>query len=419
MRIATVDGVTPTVLRHELLEDERRWALLFGAVALVTAVLVSTYDVDDDSTARLLTVSLLPVAFYGAKAWVAAVPAWLIVLATGLAQAGAAVVDSDAEGHAFLMLSALFFMFFREPRRGLAMAIAVVAAPLPLILTVIGVLDDAGWLYWTMGNLICIWFGVLAHDLRLIVSELHRQRAEAIDQAISSERQRIARDVHDLVGHSLSVMMLHLTAARRTITEQPEQSVAALSQAEGIGREAMAEIRGTIGMLSDDGAGHHDADHPGGVNAPVPGIGDLSGLVGQYRDAGLDVVLTVDGDQASLDGARSVAAYRIVQEALVNASKHTTGAEVAVNAHQTDAGWTIQVINRGGSTRTASRRAALGETAPSQARTAADVSPPASSGGGLGLVGMRERARSVNGHLDVGPTADGWRVEVSLPSEVA
>ena len=403
--IATVEVVRSTVLRHELLEDERRWALIFGAVALVTSVLVSTFDVDEESIPRLLAVSLLPVAYYGARAWIVSLPAWPIVAVAGLAQVVAGVVDGDAEGHAFGMLLALFYLFFREPKRPTATAIAIFAVPLPLILTAVGLLAGDGWLYWTMGNLICLWFGVLAHDLRLVALELDRQRAEAIEGAVASERQRIARDVHDLVGHSLSVMMLHLTAARRTVSEQPERAVDALHQAEHVGRDAMSEIRRTIGMLSDDTA-DHQAEL---VTDPVPGLGDLGDLVSQYRDAGLDVDLNVEGDHASLDGARSLAAYRIVQESLVNASKHTIGSKVNVDARQTAGGWTIQVVNRGGSTTTRAERSAA--TVPSSA-------PNRPTGRGLGLIGMRERARSVNGSFEAGPTNDGWRVEATLPGEM-
>ncbi len=381
--------VTPRLLRHDLLEDEGRWALLTGAVHLVAAVLLAGYDVDPESIPALALIALLAATGYLIRGIGRPFPAWSIPVTAGVAYVMAALIDSDAEGFAFFSLIALFYAFFREQqRRRLWWSIAA-TVPMPVLLVALGMIDSDGWLYWSMGCLICAGFGYVAFGLRLAVAEVEEQRRLATEQAVAAERRRIARDVHDLVGHSLAVTLLHVTAARRAVAENPAGSTASLTLAEEVGRNAMAEIRGTIRMLADTDTAAESAAEP------VPGLDDLGPLVDQYRQAGLDIELTVDGDLAGIERARSLAGYRIVQEALVNAAKHARGSAVLVKAEATAARLMIRIVNHG-----------LTSTA-----------EPSTGGSdrGHGLIGMGERARSVGGTVTAGPTEDGWLVETLLP----
>lgn len=408
-------------------------ALIFGGLSAAIALLVSFYDVDSDETLSLVLVSLVVVAAYFVRflslEFVArfsrAFPAWMVAITTSVVQVGTAVLSDEAEGHALLVVLALFYAFFREPNRIMAVVALVIAVPIPAILNVVDAIDSDGWLYWMLGMMVCAWFGHLSYNFRIVTQELEAQRNQATDRAVAHERRLIARDVHDLVGHSLSVMMLHLGVARRAVLENPETATSNLSQAESVGRQAMSEIRRTIRLLSDsDYHETHGAD-------PVPGLIDLPTLVGQYQEAGLEVELEVKGDLSLIDGATSLAGYRIVQEALVNASKHAVGAAVAVEVRSEQfRGLNSDVGNSYASSNTASNNTAVaGPQAWLLTVTNGSGTEPAVSsavlgqkataaGGGLGLIGMAERARSVGGSLTAVPDKrGGWRVDARLPSE--
>lgn len=428
---------TPLV-RRELLEDERRWTLIFAAINGVVALLVSIYDVEAESYGTLLAVSMAPVLFHLARAAAPTIPAWPVAPLAGLVQILAVLIDDEAEGHTFLVILALFYVFFREPNRLAARLGLIVVAPMPFIQYITDSIDSDGWLFWSMGYLVCAWFGHLAFSLRTLAAELEAQRAETAARAVHLERREIARDVHDIVGHSLSVVLLHLTAARRTVAESPEEAEAGLRQAEQVGREAMAEIRNTMALLADPErpstiaqAGMVDPT-PGRDSSPDPEpsvpaatqpvlmLGDVRQLVDRYRSAAIDVDLVIDGDPSRLSVSAGLAGYRIVQEALVNATKHGRPGPISVTV---DVGADDCVI------RVENERPPL---APG-ARRRPGVEGPET---GLGLVGMRERARSVRGTLQagpvpalqahpsgrgagvgavVGPKVDRWLVEAVLP----
>jgi signal transduction histidine kinase len=234
-------------------------------------------------------------------------------------------------------------------------------------------------------------FGELGYRFRLTRDDLASARALIADQAALDERQRIARDVHDVLGHSLTIVMLQLTAARHLLRRDPDEADAALADAERVGRESLNQVRRTVGMLrvgteSTVGSATERA-------APSPTLEDLGQLLADYRSAGIAVRAEVEGPVASLDASRSMAGYRIVQEAMANVSKHSPSADTVVTIDVADAGGAcrIRVDNHGGG----------------------DQVHEAS--GGYGLVGMRERARSVGGSVHAGPIGDGWRVSAELP----
>ena len=187
--------------------------------------------------------------------------------------------------------------------------------------------------------------GELGYRFRLARDELARTRALIADQAALDERQRIARDVHDVLGHSLTIVMLQLTAARHLLRRDPDEADAALADAERVGRDSLNQVRRTVGMLR---AGEPASEHDRG--GPSPTLEDLEQLLADYRSAGISVRAEVVGPVAALDASRSVAGYRIVQEAMTNVSKHSPTAETQVTVQVDAAGGACRIVvaSRGG-----------------------------------------------------------------------
>ena len=201
--------------------------------------------------------------------------------------------------------------------------------------------------------------------------------------ALAEERSRIARELHDVVAHSVSVMLVQAGAARQVLTSSPEEAREALLAVEAGGREAMTELRNLLGLLNPDGPGL----------APQPGVGELDDLVQRVRDAGLPVQLRVEGEAKPLPVGLDLTAYRIVQEALTNAIKYSGLAPTEVVLQYRDDEMKLEILDDGG-----------GGPVPSD------------RGQGRGLVGMRERVAMYGGRLEAGPRLPkGYAVRVWLP----
>jgi signal transduction histidine kinase len=240
-----------------------------------------------------------------------------------------------------------------------------------------------GSFIWVMGILFGWFGGYLVRSLDRRTRELAEAQAGLAEKAAADERSRIAREVHDVIAHSMSVTMLHITAARMALeNDKPDQALEALHEAERQGRSSMSDIRRTVGLL-----GSGDAAAP-----PMPGATDLPKLVNDFRAAGLLVDLRMDGDFRDLDPAAGLSLYRIVQESLTNAAKHSPGAETSVLLSIDDEKIHLTVRN-----------------------ASANGAASSGDGSGLGLRGMIERAGVLNGELTAGPTADGWTVELTAP----
>jgi signal transduction histidine kinase len=222
---------------------------------------------------------------------------------------------------------------------------------------------------------------------RLVV-ELEGTRRQLAQQALLGERRRIARDVHDFVGHGLAAVMLQVTSARHVLRRDADAAEEALRSAEEIGRRSMQELRRTVMLLrSDDEAG---------AAAPVPTASEIPALVDQARAGGLAVELHTRGDLARIPPSVGVALYRIAQEALANAARHAPRARTMLG---------LELRN--------GRVALLAETSgPLVAQSASERERPH-----YGLIGMRERATALGGEFAAGPTAHGWQVRCELPVE--
>ncbi|HEY4019252.1 MAG TPA: histidine kinase [Pseudonocardiaceae bacterium] len=220
--------------------------------------------------------------------------------------------------------------------------------------------------------------------IRALAAERGNQQAVR-EQAILAERQRIAREVHDVVAHSLSITLLHLTGARHALQQDRDidEAVEALTEAERVGRAAMADVRRTVGLLSGASSG----------TRPLPGAGDIAELVEQTRAAGLDVCFEQDGDVAGISASPGLGLYRIAQESLANIVKHAPDTVADVRLTVLAGGTRLTVRNH---------------------LSAATPPEPAS---GSGLPGMTARAAQLGAELRAGPVDGYWEVDVTVPSE--
>jgi signal transduction histidine kinase len=217
-----------------------------------------------------------------------------------------------------------------------------------------------------------------------LADRLERER----EAALRAERARIARELHDLVTHSVSVMVLQTGAARQIMSKDEHRSQALLESVEASGRSALDELRRLLGLLSDENGR--------APLAPQPGVTEIAELIEQVRQAGLEVEMCVEGAPRIVSAGVGVAAYRIVQEALTNVLKHAGAAPTRVVIRWADAAIEIEILDQG---------------PPHQ------LAPPHPTAG-RGLAGMRQRAAMYGGKLDAGPAPDhGYIVRARIPLE--
>ena len=217
------------------------------------------------------------------------------------------------------------------------------------------------------------------------IEEEQRERARL---AVAAERARIARELHDVISHNVSVMVLQAAAGADVFATHPERAREALGSIEAAGREALAELRRLLSVV-------HASGDEGASLAPPPGLTRLPELVERVRATGLDVCLTVSGDGRALPAGVDFSAYRIVQEALTNTLKHahatTARVDLRFGAHSLE----VEIVDDG---------------------TTAGEAP----GRGQGLIGMRERAAVFGGELQAGPRSQGgFGVRASIPFDGA
>lgn len=229
--------------------------------------------------------------------------------------------------------------------------------------------------------------GYLMRTQRLLLAKQIEAQDMLAEHAAADERRRIAREVHDVIAHSLSITLLHVTGARRALQQDRDvdDAVEALEQAERLGRQAMADIRRTVGLLDN-------WPTKTAQTAPEPGIDDIAVLVEGFQRAGLAVALCVEGPTDHVSAAVGLALYRITQESLANIAKH---------APESKAGVVLDISAM-------SARLAITNLLPA----AVTASPSAE---GRGLRGMRQRVELLGGAIDVGPTRDGWSVCAEIP----
>ena len=282
--------------------------LVYAALAFVAAVLTLIGEQLDPWIVAAVVVALVPwvlvvagirlplVAF----AVLAIVPLIPVVVTTGI---GAAI---------FLTSAAASRLASRSDQPWLVGVVTAVVVVLPFTAFLFGFDEwDVGAIYFAFGGAFSVLVGLLLRRSTRLAEELRVADAELAEAAAREERHRIARDVHDLVAHSLTVVVLHVGGARRVLRSDPDAAEAALVEAERVSRESLDAIRGAVGLLRDD-------------EGPDIGSLDLERLVTTYRSAGLPVELRIEGNSETLPLSVRVTLYRVVQEALANAARHST-----------------------------------------------------------------------------------------------
>ena len=232
---------------------------------------------------------------------------------------------------------------------------------------------------WAAGTTLTVLAALLVRRQLVLVEQLRALQADLAARSRAEERTRIAREFHDVIAHSLTVSLLHVSSARLAVEHDPQDAARALADAERLTRQSLDEVRTTVGLLRQAG---DEAIAP-----PAPGIGDLRGLVADLRAAQGDVSLELEGDVDHVPATTATAVYRIVQEALTNASRHAVGAPV----------W-VRVVAR-----------------PQGVDLSVDSAGAPGRGEGMGLANMRDRAEGVGGTCVAGPGGRGWLVRASLP----
>ncbi|MGG7305937.1 sensor histidine kinase [Curtobacterium sp. AB451] len=234
------------------------------------------------------------------------------------------------------------------------------------------------------------------------VAERRRQRAEADRRRAADERVRIARELHDSVAHSMSLINLQAGVALHLGADLPDQTRGSLANIRDSSREALVELRTILGVLrSVDGTPDRTTNgaSDGAERTPTAGLDRVADLVERARAAGVDVGLTIDGDRSTVHGITDRNAFRIVQESVTNVMKHAPGHRADVTISIGPDVVDLVVADRPSGPRSAD----VGSSGP--------LAPT-----GNGIIGMRERANAVDGTLSAGPTTDGgWRVAARLP----
>jgi signal transduction histidine kinase len=350
------------------------------AVAIVAAL-------TDPSSAADLTLAALAVGAFAVWAYVPNVPLWALSVAVVVP-----VVVAQRTGQLEPLMFEVSLLGFVvgawAPSLAAAVALGLLAAISPVLASLLQDPSEIAVGIWIMGVAFPWVIARAGVRQRQLTAQLDATRRELAQQALLDERRRIARDVHDFVGHGLAAVMLQVTSARHVMRRDPAAAEEALRSAEEVGRHSMRELRRTVGLLR--------SDDETAVAAPLPSAREIPELVDHALAGGLAVQLRTRGDLSRIAPSIGVALYRITQEALANAAQHAPHARTVLELE----------VSEG-------RACLVAET------TGPTVSGPTSGPERprYGVVGMRERATALGGDLAAGPTAAGWLVSCRLPLE--
>jgi signal transduction histidine kinase len=327
------------------------------------------------------------------ESYVAGAIAELVLVAAPDLGGPTAVAAGSDYGPVLLPSSLCFFVLLyavsaqdRRPWPGIALGIGLVGCLVTVVrLSGFEGTGLQGWTWWLMVATATLGATVAAWAL----GRFRATRAAWIDQladrAAAEERQRIAREMHDVVAHSLAVVVSHAEAGRMVVGQQPERASGILDTIATTGREALTEMRGLLGVLG--GESSRQARYIASTT-PQPGLADIDGLVERMRGAGLTIRLEAD-EPGQVAPAVGLTAYRVVQEALTNVTRHAgPGASATVSVTRNGRHLQVEVTDDG----------------------VGIQRPP-----GRGLRGMRERVAAVGGTLEAGPSGEGWRVHAMMP----
>jgi signal transduction histidine kinase len=318
-------------------------------------------------------------------------------LACGLAYAARTYPEGPSQ---LAIYPALWTVALTLPRRTAwvsagGTALAVAGAELFLYGTT---MFDGEPVYAAVTVFAAMWWGEAVRARRAYVAELRdraeraeRTREEEARRRVDEERMRIARELHDVVSHTIGVISVQAGVASHLLERRPDKAAESLAAIRQASDEALGELHAMLGVLRDG-----DGDGVGGGRAPLspaPGLGDLDALVAQPAGAGVEVRVSLVGEPRRLPPAVDLACYRVVQESLTNVVRHARASRAQITVTHADGRVTVEVTDDG-------RAGRNGQ----------------GSGSGQGILGMRERARALGGSLEAGPRpGGGFRVAATLP----
>jgi signal transduction histidine kinase len=344
--------------------------------------------------AGILVLAVLAAPLLVRRIWPVPVFGFILAAAVGAGLWQLGAIDGPA------LLVALYTVATRRPRRD-----ALACAVLLELALLTGLLLSAGGGWWYDGIFLsglvaaALGLGLYAAARRAYLAELRdradrleRERDQQIALAAAAERARIAREMHDIVAHHLTVMTTLTDAAIAASATSPERATEVMRTVSATGRRALADTRRLVGVLRQRPDGEPGED-PGEALQPVPDLAQLDLLLERVRSAGLDTTLEVSGQAPDLPAGVQLAVYRLVQEALTNTLKHGGGgARASVRLHFLPGELRVDIDDDG-----------------------AGKAAPAPAAAGSGLVGMRERIRAYGGEVQAGPRQPcGWTVSARL-----
>jgi signal transduction histidine kinase len=363
------------------------WALAALALVVAVAEIAVTADLHGSLAANVVAAAgiVAPLAWW--RTWPLRATACLLVVAV---PAQALTSAGELPAIWFTLLALSFGLGAHEDGRGAAAGVAILVCGIVATSAIAGSLSVGEVAFpAVLVGAFCL-AGRTARSRARLAGELHEaaaraneRRAAEAERAVVEERKRIAREMHDVVAHSMSVMVVQAGGARRILGREPQRAQDAAELIAHTGREALVELQRLLGVLNIE-------------PAPAPTLDGLDGLVERARAAGLPVALTVEGTRRPLPEGVELAAYRVVQEAITNAIKYADAAPTEVHVCYGQRDVQLQVSDRG-----------PGAGAPGRV-----------GGGGHGLVGMRERVRIFGGELHTGRRAGGgFEVRARIPVE--
>jgi len=368
---------------------DRSWWFDAALALLVTAVELWLLADDGQASARAVALTLVAGgSLVLRRAWP------LAVLAITLAAATVIVIGDEAPGGVSVLVALYTTAEVCErrvsltalvPTAAIMTALSVARADGAESTVLVGAIATAPLAVgiWALGAYTRTRRGYL-QELRERAILLERERDQLARLAVHEERTAIARELHDIVAHSVTVMLVGVRGARDVLRSSPAAADDTLARVEASGEQSLAELRRVLHLLRrPDGAGE---------SAPQPSVADLEDLVASYRDAGLPVRLAVSGEARPLPDGVQVSVYRIVEEALTNVLKHSRPDEVTVELAYRGPGLELEIVDDG------------------------DASPDGDAPEGHGVLGMRERVLLLGGELETGRvTGGGFRVAARLP----
>jgi signal transduction histidine kinase len=372
---------------------------LIAVVAFVAVVAEVSLEHLPSHGNRLVSLLFAPIVLLLAfrRRWPAASAIGFVVLVAIQSALHGTLVDNEFVPFASLLLLNLTLAYELEGRRlVVATALMAVALVTAVVIDPFNTSSTVGDFFWTLAIPVAAPIAagralrsraLVAREMREKAAALDRQRSEQREAAIASERDRIAHELHDIVAHDVSVMIVQAAAARRLVEKDPDRAARAIAVVEGTGREALTEMRRVVGVLR---RGDEDL-----ALAPSPGLRRLDALVDRVRSGGLAVEVRIEGRPHDLPAGVDLVAYRVLQDALDNSAHHAHGGAARVRVRYEPREIQLEVADR--------RAASATRSAP------APSAPP-------GLRGMHERVALYGGQLWTERDGEaGFTVRARLP----